>query len=152
LAFGLRRQDAAVRQARTVELLALVGLQETGEFYPHQLSGGEQQRIALARALAPTPSLLLLDEPFSNLDGATRERLGTQVRDIRSLKAARASSWCRRSGTSCAPPARPPSWSSTTKPRRMRWPTIRRDAQRPPDTLGRHGTRLSATPARSGLF
>ncbi|MDM0043898.1 ABC transporter ATP-binding protein [Variovorax dokdonensis] len=80
--FGLRRQSAAVRRARVSELLALVGLPEAGPRYPHELSGGQQQRVALARALAPAPDLMLLDEPFSNLDGATRERLTLQVRDI----------------------------------------------------------------------
>ena len=80
--FGLRRAAAAARAARVREMLALVGLAEAGARFPHELSGGQQQRIALARALAPAPALLLLDEPFSNLDGATRERLTAEVRDI----------------------------------------------------------------------
>ena len=80
--FGLRRQAAVARAARVAEMLALVGLADTGARFPHELSGGQQQRIALARALAPAPALLLLDEPFSNLDGATRERLTVEVRDI----------------------------------------------------------------------
>ncbi|MGJ7491689.1 ABC transporter ATP-binding protein [Variovorax sp. ZT4R33] len=80
--FGLRRATAAERHARVVAMLTLVGLADAGESFPHALSGGQQQRIALARALAPAPSLLLLDEPFSNLDGATRERLTLEVRDI----------------------------------------------------------------------
>jgi iron(III) transport system ATP-binding protein len=82
IGFGLRRLSAAARQERVAELLALVGLPDAGGRFPHELSGGQQQRIALARALAPAPDLLLLDEPFSNLDGATRERLTLQVRDI----------------------------------------------------------------------
>jgi iron(III) transport system ATP-binding protein len=82
VAFGLRRQGRADQQARTADMLALVGLADAAARYPHELSGGQQQRIALARALAPAPALLLLDEPFSNLDGATRERLVAEVRDI----------------------------------------------------------------------
>ncbi|RZI95204.1 MAG: ABC transporter ATP-binding protein [Variovorax sp.] len=80
--FGLTRLPRHVREARVVEMLMLVGLADAGARFPHQLSGGQQQRIALARALAPAPDLLLLDEPFSNLDGATRERLTRDVRDI----------------------------------------------------------------------
>ncbi|WP_219220323.1 ABC transporter ATP-binding protein [Variovorax boronicumulans] len=80
--FGLRRAAAAERAARVQEMLTLVGLADAGARFPHELSGGQQQRIALARALAPAPALLLLDEPFSNLDGATRERLTAEVRDI----------------------------------------------------------------------
>ena len=80
--FGLRRLAAAARVARVAEMLALVGLTDAAARFPHELSGGQQQRIALARALAPSPDLLLLDEPFSNLDGATRERLVAEVRDI----------------------------------------------------------------------
>jgi iron(III) transport system ATP-binding protein len=82
VAFGLRRRPRTERDARVRELLALVGLGDMAQRYPHELSGGQQQRIALARALAPSPALLLLDEPFSNLDGATRERLTNEVRDI----------------------------------------------------------------------
>ena len=80
--FGLRRASVAERDARVGEMLALVGLADVGARFPHELSGGQQQRVALARALAPAPALLLLDEPFSNLDGATRERLTVEVRDI----------------------------------------------------------------------
>lgn len=64
------------------ELLALVKLDKLGRRYPHELSGGQQQRVALVRAMAPNPRLLLLDEPFSNLDGELRRRLSAEVRDI----------------------------------------------------------------------
>ncbi|MFT7773717.1 ABC transporter ATP-binding protein [Roseateles sp.] len=80
--FGLRKWSRAERDARVLELLELVGLAAAGGRYPHELSGGQQQRIALVRALAPRPALLLLDEPFSNLDAQTRERLVVEVRDI----------------------------------------------------------------------
>ena len=80
--FGLRAWPRAERDARVQALLELVGLAAAGGRYPHELSGGQQQRIALVRALAPRPALLLLDEPFSNLDAQTRERLVVEVRDI----------------------------------------------------------------------
>ena len=71
--FGLKRlaPEAAASQARRA--LARVGLEDQAEKFPHMLSGGQQQRAALARALAPRPGILLMDEPFSNLDGRTRE-------------------------------------------------------------------------------
>jgi iron(III) transport system ATP-binding protein len=82
VAFGLRGLPRAQRRKRAAELLATVGLPGSGTKYPHELSGGQKQRVALARALAPQPRLLLLDEPFSNLDGDLRERLSLEVRGI----------------------------------------------------------------------
>jgi iron(III) transport system ATP-binding protein len=80
--FGLKGMSAAQRQARVAELLEAVGMGKSAARFPHELSGGQMQRVALARALAPRPQLLLLDEPFSNLDVELRERLSIEVRAI----------------------------------------------------------------------
>ena len=80
--FGLRGLSGVERDARVAELLAAVGMEHSGRKYAHELSGGQMQRVALARALAPRPQLLLLDEPFSNLDVELRERLSIEVRSI----------------------------------------------------------------------
>jgi len=82
VAFGLHALGAAARRARVSELLALVGLPMFAYRYPHELSGGQQQLVALARALAPAPAVLLLDEPFSNLDADLRGQMREQVQRI----------------------------------------------------------------------
>ena len=82
IAFGLHGADRKSKKTRTEELLNLVNLTDCGGRYPHQLSGGQRQRVALARAMAPEPALILLDEPYANLDGDLRQSLSRQVRAI----------------------------------------------------------------------
>ncbi|MCC6192557.1 MAG: ABC transporter ATP-binding protein [Anaerolineales bacterium] len=79
--FGLKMQGVAARERRATgqEFIDLVGLSGFEQHYPHQISGGMQQRVGLARALACRPKLLLMDEPFAAVDAQTRERLQTEL-------------------------------------------------------------------------
>ncbi|MDC0224527.1 ABC transporter ATP-binding protein, partial [Deltaproteobacteria bacterium] len=81
IAFGVKGSSSEKRQ-KVKELLKLVDLSHLIKKMPHQISGGEQQRIAVARALAPKPRLILMDEPFSNLDNQLRQHLRLEIRDI----------------------------------------------------------------------
>lgn len=82
IAFGLKKQPSEQIRQRVQEMLQLVNLYGLDQRYPHELSGGQQQRVAIARALANEPAILLLDEPFSNIDSQVRQHLVREIRDI----------------------------------------------------------------------
>lgn len=84
IAYGLKTHKVrgAEQSSRIEEVLALVGLADYAGRRPGQLSGGQQQRVALARALAYQPSVLLLDEPLSNLDAKLRRQMQTELRQL----------------------------------------------------------------------
>jgi len=75
VAFGVYGLSRAEKYARAADELSRVGLSHLADQFPHTLSGGEQQRVALARMLAPRPAVVLMDEPFSGLDARTRDEL-----------------------------------------------------------------------------
>ncbi|WP_322803081.1 ABC transporter ATP-binding protein [Vibrio alfacsensis] len=82
IAFGLKNESTQQKLLKVEEMLGLVHLKGYGDRYPHQLSGGQQQRVAIARSLAYKPDLLLLDEPFSNIDTQVRHELIGEIRKI----------------------------------------------------------------------
>ncbi len=84
VAYGLRmrgvgKSEIAMRVERALEIVQFTGLDKR---YPRELSGGQQQRVALARAIVIEPAVLLLDEPFSNLDANLREQMRFEIREI----------------------------------------------------------------------
>ena len=82
ISFGINQLSKIEKTIKVEQLLDLINLRGIEKKYPHQLSGGEQQRVSLARSLATSPKLLLLDEPFSSLDKSQRDQLVKEVRDI----------------------------------------------------------------------
>ena len=79
IAFGLRHFPRQEQNRRVAEVLEIINLSGLENRYPRQLSGGQQQRVSLARALVLEPEVLLLDEPFSALDGCLRNQLEAQL-------------------------------------------------------------------------
>jgi ABC-type nitrate/sulfonate/bicarbonate transport system ATPase subunit len=84
IGFGLevRGDTRRDQQDRINDMLRLVGLDGFGRHYPHEISGGMQQRVGIARALILDPAILLMDEPFGALDAITREKLQRDIADI----------------------------------------------------------------------
>ena len=82
IAYGVKAEKERARREMAREMLALFHLEEMRSRYPHELSGGERQRVALARALASDPAVVLLDEPLSAVDVATRARLLEEIASV----------------------------------------------------------------------
>lgn len=79
LAVEIQRQRPADLDRRVGQMLALLGLKDFARRYPHELSGGMQQRVAIGQALMANPRMLLMDEPFGALDALTRDRLNVEL-------------------------------------------------------------------------
>jgi len=82
IAFGISKQSKSEQATRVESMLNLVKLQPFSARFPHELSGGQQQRVAIARALAYQPDIMLLDEPFSNIDSQSRFSIMLEIRQI----------------------------------------------------------------------
>ena len=80
--YGARGDCRKSARTRVNDLFAMMGIEKTAARRPHELSGGEQQRVALVRALATDPAIMLLDEPFSSVDADTRTRLTEEIANI----------------------------------------------------------------------
>lgn len=86
VAYGLSWKDGSAAAKRVSEMMELIGATDLMRRWPRELSGGEAQRVSLARALAPLPRVLLLDEPLSALDGEARDHILTQLRNWLGVK------------------------------------------------------------------
>jgi len=82
IGFGLSKLDPSEAAQRVEAMLKLVKLTDFADRYPHEISGGQQQRVAIARALAYQPDIMLLDEPFSNIDSQSRSEIMMEIRQI----------------------------------------------------------------------